>query len=219
MWEVCSMNDYRNVRKYYLEKFDYKGTGRVYGKNKVISFDRGENVMLISSGRVKISTVSESGNEKILYILSEGDLIGEIDFFNKFNHDYEVTSLTKCTVKILETKDIQMAMLEDVGLYDCIIKSIIRKYQIVTSQLTDTVFKDSEGKIASALIRIASQEGKIVDGHIEYFYLKHQDIADLLGCSRVTITKVLKKFRDENIIDISDNKIKILQRDKLLTYI
>jgi CRP-like cAMP-binding protein len=219
LWETSSLMQYNEVRQYYLDKFQDMGSSRLYNKNKVINFSRGENILLVREGRVKVSTVSESGNEKILYILSEGDLVGEIEYFNKSTHDYDVTTLTKCSVQVMETNEFHTTVSKNRSIYEYLIKSIIRKFEIVTSQLTDNVFKDAEGKIASVLVRMASQEGKEVDGHIEYFYLKHQDMADLLGCSRVTITKTLKKFRDQKIIDISDNKIKILHKDKLLSYI
>ena len=84
--------------------------------------------------------------------------------------------------------------------------------------MTDNVFEDSAGKIASIILRMAEQEGKIIDGYVEYFYLKQQDIADLLGCSRVTISRGLNKFKKEGLLDIKGNRIIILNKLKLETY-
>lgn len=217
-WQNEMLCEYGEVRKFQLREFTNYGVEKRYPKNTLINLDKHENILIIINGRVKISTTSENGNEKILYILSTGDLIGEIDLFTKVNHDYEITTLVKTEVRVLSREIFIKKVSSNPQIYENIIKSIIRKYHIVSSQLIDNVFMDSYGKIASVLLRLSEQEGMLVGRHVEYSYLKHQDIADLLGCSRVTISKALKKFKSQGIIDIKDNKIIILDKGKLKSY-
>lgn len=217
-WQNELLCEYSEVRKFQLREFSNYGVEKKYSKNTLINIDKHENMLIIINGRVKISTTSENGNEKILYILSNGDLIGEIDLFTKANHDYKITTLVKTEVRVLSKKFLIKKVSSNPQIYENIIKSIIRKYHIVSAQLTDNVFMDSNGKIASVLLRLAEQEGKSVGRHVEYFYLKHQDIADLLGCSRVTISKAINKFKSQGVIDIKDNKIIILNKEKLKSY-
>ncbi|MBN2898805.1 MAG: Crp/Fnr family transcriptional regulator [Clostridia bacterium] len=214
-WQNSLLNEYNDVRKFQLDVFSDIAFKRNCAKNQPITFTKYDRLLIIMEGRVKISIANENGVEKILYILSDGDLIGEIDFFNKINHDYEVIPLVDTVIGVLERKDVMAKIEANPIIYEHIIKSIIRKYQITSSQLTDNVFMDSDGKIASVLLRIAEQEGETVGEHVEYFYLKHQDIADLLGCSRVTVSRAINKFKCEGIINVKDHKMMILDKEKL----
>lgn len=218
-WQSSLLNEYNDVRKFQLEIFSDIAFEKSYAKNHNIKFKKYDNLLIILKGRVKVSVTSENGIEKILYILSEGDLIGEIDFFNKINHDYNIIPLMDTVIGFLERDKVMGKIKINPLIYENVIKSIIRKYQIISSQLTDTIFMNSDGKIASALLRIAEQEGKKVGEHVEYFYLKHQDMADLLGCSRVTVSRALNKFKCQGIIDTRDNKIMIINKEKLEEYI
>jgi CRP-like cAMP-binding protein len=47
------------------------------------------------------------------------------------------------------------------------------------------------------------------------FPLTHQEIADLVGSSRVTVTQILNKFRSSNWIDIESKRVTIHTVDAL----
>ncbi len=217
-WHNELINEYKVVRQFNLDNFLQVGIEKFIEKGKLINFKKGKCLILVTKGRVKVSTINSDGCEKILYILSKGDWIGEIDLFVLENHSYDVCAIEDTVIQDL-SKEVMDEMLEkNTEIYPNIIKSIIRKYQITSAQLTDNVFEDSAGKIASIILRMAEQEGKIIDGYVEYFYLKQQDIADLLGCSRVTISRGLNKFKKEGLLDIKGNRIIILNKLKLETY-
>jgi len=218
-WHNALINEYSEVRKFHLNEFSDVGTEKSFPKKTLIKFEKDKCVLLITSGRVKVSTTNANGSEKILYILSTGDLIGEIDLFISENHPYDVCTIENTVIKDISKDTMDRMLAENAEIYPNIIKSIIRKYQITSSQLTDNVFKDSDGKIASIILRMAEQEGQIKNGHVEYFYLKQQDIADLIGSSRVTVSRGLNKFKKEGSIDIKGSKIIILDKEKLEEYI
>lgn len=211
-------NEYVKVRHQNLKYFKDKGLTKNYNKNACITEVNKRKIFLITEGRVKISVMNEQGSEKILFILSKGDIFGEIDAFET-NHNYEAVSLINTSLQVIDTYEFKEFLKEEPEIYTSVIKSIIRKYQILYSQLNDLVFKDCMGKLASTLLRMAEQEGECVGNHVEYFYLKQQDIADLLGSSRITITRLLKRLKMEDIIEISNNRIKILDKEQLLKYI
>ena len=87
-------------------------------------------------------------------------------------------------------------------------------------QMANMAFSDSIGKVADTLIRLYYQEGEeIIQGKKIKDKFTHEEIAKLIGCSRVTVTRALNKFRDENIIDIVNGEIVIKNIEKLEKYI
>lgn len=217
-WHNELMNEYKVMRQFNLDNFSQVGTKKYFEKGELINFKKDKFLVLITEGRVKVSTINSDGCEKILYILSNGDWIGEIDLFVLENHPYDVCVIEDTVIQEISREVMDEMLKKNTEIYPNIIKSIIRKYQITSAQLTDNVFEDSAGKIASIILRMAEQDGKVIDGYSECFYLKQQDIADLLGCSRVTISRGLNKFKKEGLLDIKDNRIIILNKSKLETY-
>lgn len=107
-----------------------------------------------------------------------------------------------------------------IQLKDKEIHSITRKFRIVMFQMANMTFSDSIGKVADTLIRLYYQEGEeIIQGKKIKDKFTHEEIAKLIGCSRVTVTRALNKFRDENIIDIVNGEIVIKNIEKLEKYI
>ncbi len=97
-----------------------------------------------------------------------------------------------------------------------LLKLYLKKTRLLTSQVRDLVFHDAKGRLANLLIRFANDFGQDVEeGTMIEIILTHQEIANLLGVSRVTVTKTLNKLIDEGIIKIKERKIYILDDEKL----
>ena len=60
-----------------------------------------------------------------------------------------------------------------------------------------------------------NKEKNLLFGRIPY---THQEIADSLAISRVTVTKVLNQFKEEGLIDIQYGHIQVLERQKLYNH-
>lgn len=206
---------YATTRQTFLEVFGSVSETQYYKRGAIINISFGEEIMLITSGRVKVMTYSENGNSRLLYLLSSGDLFGEIDSYVEHSPDIDVISLIDTQVLMIPTQLFKSRISAQQELYNHLILSIIRKYQIIRSQLSDTVFRDSRGKIAALLLRLCSQEGIYRNDFCEFYHLKHHELASLAGCSRVTVTRILHEFIDQGILGIEKDKIIIFSEPLL----
>lgn len=211
--------EYEITRQTFLNIFKNSCQSKHFSKYDRIAFNLGEEVMQLVEGRAKVSAYSEAGAEKLLYILSPGDLMGEIDYFVDHSPDIEIIALTNVKIIVIPKNIFENVLAENPTLYRHLIISIIRKYQIIRAQLSDTVFRNSKGKLAAFLLSLSSQEGQFVSGHYECFYIKHQDIAAIIGCSRVTVTRMIHDFVTAGAIDIKGDKILIYSEELLRSYI
>ncbi|WP_139132138.1 Crp/Fnr family transcriptional regulator [Fusibacter sp. 3D3] len=207
--------EYDITRKTFLEVFGSVSEIQYYKRGAIVNIAFGDEIMLITGGRVKVMTYSENGNSRLLYMLSSGDLFGEIDSYVEHSPDIDVICLTDTQVVMIPTQLFKATIAAQHELYNHLILSIIRKYQIIRSQLSDTVFRDSRGKIAALLLRLCSQEGVKRNNFCEFYHLKHHEMASLAGCSRVTVTRVLHEFMDQGILGIEKNKIVIFSETLL----
>lgn len=86
-------------------------------------------------------------------------------------------------------------------------------------QLASMYFNNSDQKIADILSRLYTQLKTSDCADIISIPLTHQEIADLVGCSRITITRSLDKLKSQDIIDMKNKKIIIKNISKLNDYI
>lgn len=143
-----------------------------------------------------------------------------MDYFNNSQARIINKVLEDCQVAVIKKERLEKKLAAEPKIYRYFIHSISRKFRIVMLQLSGLVFNDSAGKLAEILIRLAAQEGKQSQlGVIIDLKLTHQEISDLIGCSRSTISRELNNFKKENIITTDSKKIIIKDPTALRSYI
>ena len=197
-----------------------KGIIKNYEKNSSILIQEKNSFCIVMDGKLKQSIYSNEGEEKTLYILRAGEIFGEMDYFCGDKSQLVVKSVEKSKVSFVNEKIMEEILTENPALYRDIIHSIVRKFRIVMFQMANIVFGDSYGRVADTLVRLYSQEGNDEEiGKILNDRFTHEEIANLIGCSRITVTRVLNDFKEEGLIQIQKGRILIKNIEGLKKYI
>ena len=195
-----------------------KARERSYEKGEIIFFeyDEPKKLYLLAEGKVKLTVMSPEGQEKVLTILQEGDLFGEISLFDHNPHPVTAEVQEKAQLFILPWSDLEKIILQRPSMALKIIEALARKTRLLTSQIRELVFQDARGRLAALLQRLSDDFGVETDEGIRIeLVLTHQEIANLLGTSRVTVTKMINNFISRELIKIEDRKIVIKAPEKL----
>ncbi|MFW6382188.1 MAG: Crp/Fnr family transcriptional regulator [Bacillota bacterium] len=201
-----------------IQSICQNGYLKEYRRGEIIFFenDSEKKLYLLVDGQVKLSMLSSEGREKVMTILQAGDIFGEISLFDHDPHPLTAEVLEKARLMILDWNDLEEIIMKQPRLALKIIEALSKKTRLLASQVRDLVFHDAKGRLANLLIRFAEDFGQKVDGAIMIeIILTHQEIANLLGVSRVTVTKTLNKLIDEGVIKIKERKIHILDNEQL----
>ena len=206
-----------------LRKIAAITTERYYNKKNIIFHegDYGDTLYIIKSGRIKIAKVSIDGREKTLTILQTGDFFGEMAIFDNLprsataeaiDHDIKLLSISKSDFERLIHENPTIALM--------IMRDLTRRIRQVNQQVEDLAFKDVHGRVASTLFNLLEAEQKQSDKGAKdkkeiSLKMTHQDLANMVGSSRETVTRALNRLQDEGIIAISHQQIKILKPDSL----
>lgn len=191
---------------------------KYYQKGEIIFFENDDygGLYLLVSGRVKLSMLSPEGKEKVLNILQEGDIMGEISFFDLDPHPITAEAMEKARIVIIPREKLEEIIVNKPELALKIIESLAKKTRLLTSQVRELVFHDAAGRMASLLRRFADDFGvEINGGKMIDLILTHKEIANLIGSSRVTVTKTMNNFINEGIIKMYKRKIVIVDEEKL----
>jgi len=189
-----------------------------YKKGEIVFFEDDDygGLYLLISGRVKLSMLSPDGKEKVLNILQEGDIMGEVSFFDLDPHPITAETMEDARILIIPRGKLEHIITREPGLALKIIESLAKKTRLLTSQVRELVFHDAAGRMASLLRRFADDFGvEINGGTMIDIILTHKEIANLIGSSRVTVTKIVNNFIDEGIIKLYKRKIVVVDEEKL----
>ena len=174
-----------------------------------------EAIYFIEKGRVRLTRLSPEGKTVILALLGPGDLIGEASW-EAGEHDSYAETLEESRIYQISREAFQKFIRENPEFGLRLIQIIGGRLKQAQARIEDLVFRQVPSRVARLLVTLAEQHGKVTPNGIRVeFPLTHQEIADLVGSSRVTVTQILNRFRSSHWIDIESKRVTIHNLDAL----
>jgi len=194
---------------------------KVYTKgSEILTQDTpGDSLYVIISGIAKVSMHDPHGRKNALTYLNRGDAFGEISVFAGENCTADVTAFSDLSVAVL-SKDKMIEITKNLPhLAYSIIQSLCERIRYADSIINDLAFKNMEGRVAAKILSLADKFGQKVSGGIVIdLSLTHNELAELVGTNRETVTKTISRFRKEGSIDIQDSGMLIRDIDMLAAW-
>ncbi len=208
----CSLDDAA------LADFDVIGTSTLLPSGATLFLENApsQGVFVICTGQVKLSCTSKEGRTLILKIAMPGDILGLGAVIS--GSKYEVTAQT---VQPTEVKSIRreefLAFLKkhgDASLHAA--KSLSEEYKSAFFDARRLALSGSTaGRLAAVLLDWGRAESCGKSEMRFTMALTHEELANLVGCSRETMTRMLGRFKREKLIHIHGVSILILAPEKL----
>jgi CRP/FNR family cyclic AMP-dependent transcriptional regulator len=200
-----------------LEKIIQVATKQKYHKDNIILIEEevGSTMFIILSGRVKISRISDDGREVILSILSEGDFFGEMSLLDGHTRSASVTAIEESELLVIRREEFLQILRDFPQIAINLLKELAQRIRKSDEHIKSLSLQDATGRVATTLLRIAEDSGVFRRGQVEIAELPlQQDLANMAGTSRETISRVIKSLTEEGLLKKSSGKIIILDYEK-----
>ncbi len=174
---------------------------------------RSDMLFLLMKGSIKIGTYADEDKEIIKQILHPLAIFGELGLTGEEKRsDFALTMNEGASVCSLSVAYLQQLMNQNRTLALRFLQFIGEKLRKTEHKLEAFVFKDARQRIIDFLRESAQQRGKKIGYEMLIKHsLTQQDIANITGTSRQTVTSVLNELRKSNLIYF--NRRSILIRD------
>lgn len=174
-----------------------------------------EAIYFIEKGRVRVTKLSPEGKTVILALLGPGELIGEAAWeFGE--HDSYAETLEESRVYQISREAFQNYIRENPDFGLRLIEILGGRLKQAQARIEDLVFRQVPSRVARLLLTLAESHGRVTTSGIRVeFPLTHQEIADMVGSSRVTVTQILNRFKSSHWIDIESKRVTIHNLDAL----
>ena len=171
------------------------------------------HLMFIKSGLVKLYREGDVGqNGLIINIFSAGNIVGLSSLFGDSTFNYSVSAIEDSTLCLIEINTIRKLVPVNGDFAVAVITKLSKNNLLAYEILYNITHKQLNGRMATALLYLA----KDVYGSIRFkLSLSRKDLAEFTGMSVMSVVRVIKEFKETNVIKNDDGVIEILNIEML----
>lgn len=173
------------------------------------------SIYAVRSGSIKTFTILENGEEQILGFHLPGEIVG-LAGLDQSIHNCSSTALETSSICELPLDELESICLQIPSLQKQLLKLISREISQDHKMLLLLAKKNSDQRVATFLLSLSGRfklRGLASDSFI--LSMSRQDIANYLGLAVETISRILTKFSEEGVVDVTRRSIEITDHDRL----
>lgn len=168
-------------------------------------------VLLIKSGEVRVYILSEDGREVTLYRLSPGDVcvLSASCILNSITFDVHIDAEVDSDAYLLNIGAFSKLSNQNVYVENFAYKNTIERFSDVMWAMEQILFMSFDKRLAIFLL------DEITKTNSNELHLTQEQIAKYIGSAREVVSRMLKVFQSEGILEQSRGSIHIIDKEKL----
>ncbi|MEI9981689.1 MAG: Crp/Fnr family transcriptional regulator [Edaphobacter sp.] len=175
-----------------------------------------ERVYVVCRGRIKLTASSPEGRLLLLRIAGPGDVLGLAAAMKGTSHKVSAEALETCEVKAIGRVEFLEFMERFREVSRNTVKSVVSEYEgALLSARRLALSSSAAGKLASVLLdwgRMGSSAGEAMTFRMP---LTHDELGSMAGLSRETVTRLLARFRREDLVEQEGDQMVVREPEKL----
>jgi CRP/FNR family transcriptional regulator, cyclic AMP receptor protein len=184
-------------------------TLRDFKKNQTILHeeDTSEFMYIILHGKVKVTRAGRHGKESILSMHGSGEYFGEVALIDGRTTPAAVLAVENSNVATISKAHFYSLLYTQRKVLENLLKILCSRLREAWQKIEMLTFNDAEQRLKMLLNILAETYGeKTSEGMVLNVKLIHQDMADMAGLTRETVTRVLDKWKKNGEIEVLRSK-------------
>jgi CRP/FNR family cyclic AMP-dependent transcriptional regulator len=185
---------------------------RTFAKKNLVYLpsDSADGVFLLAEGRVQLSSYTADGKQTVLGFIEPGELFGELALIHTGVREEHAEAVAKSLVIWIPADDMQQVMEHSAALAFGLTRLIGFRRRRIERRLKSLMFRSTRDRILHLLCELAEQYGRREPlGVLIALPLTHQDLANLIGSTRETVTTLLGELQLEGLIEVGRKRFLI----------
>lgn len=200
-----------------FESFSEEDLGKVVALIERRHFEKGDIIFsegdvfdrlyIVNGGSMKVFRDNKEGKEQIIYILSEGDFIGDLSLLKKSVFQFSAVALETTDLCTIKKDDFDFLIKNSEMVNTKVLEYAHDRIESLETLVKTLTTKDVETRIAGMLIMMAERFGIRRQRGIEIqLTLTREEMANFLGLTRETVSRKLSAFQSEGLLELLENK-------------
>jgi CRP-like cAMP-binding protein/CheY-like chemotaxis protein len=185
-------------------------------KKKHFLFMEGQHpndLYYINQGSVKSYKVNYDGKELITGIHRAGDFVGYVPLLENKPYSDNAEALEESKISIINKDEFLDLVYSSREVAQKFIKMLSKDLEETESRLLDIAYQSVRQRVAIALLKINEQFAKTSKDSV--ITVARKDISNIVGTATESLNRTLADFKDEGLVEIMDEGLKIKNKVKL----
>ncbi len=202
---------FRDLSARELEELDRLTAMSTCRKGKVFYTpgETGEVLFILKRGRVNLYRINADGKKLVTASIGSGTVFGEMTLVGQGMHDTFAEAAEECTLCVMSRTDVEHLLLSKPRVALRFMEMMAGRLRDIETRMETVAFKSVPTRIATFLLQLVDEESQQIAG------VSHQDLADMVGTYRETVTRILNEFRAEGYIKLGRLNVTILKPESL----
>ncbi|MFW2830543.1 Crp/Fnr family transcriptional regulator [Sphingomonas sp. ID0503] len=166
-------------------------------------YDQGcpaHELMMIETGRVKVTRLTEAGDAHTLIVVGAGEVIGSIAVVQDKPHRISAVAATAVTALGWNARVVRQALVQDRAISAQFLQFVSRRSDELIELLDETVSLSVEERLARALLRLAGKFGRHTEELSIAVAVGQADLAEMVRTTVPTISRIITRWRHDQIV-------------------
>jgi CRP-like cAMP-binding protein len=180
--------------------------------------DPANALYIVKDGKVRILSLSDKGTETIVHILKEGAIFGEL-LLSEETRFFNAIAGTDAVVTVLSKGSLVELLASIPTISKNFIRLLSRRLAKVEKEFGDFGHTWSYDRLSKILLRLCEEHGRETPGGtLISLRLTHEDLANLIGTTRETVTTQLIRFRRMGLVK-SQDRFLVVNKTRLKEFV
>lgn len=216
-------NDLQDVNSFFSKAKELKEFNKLSGNRPLKSFKKKDMLFMegqtpndlyfISKGSVKSFKINYDGKELVTGIQKEGTFLGYTPLLEDKPYGENAEALEDTQVAIIPKNDFLLLVYSSKDVARKFIQLLSNNLDETEKRLLDVAYQSVRQRVAGALLQIRDKYAS--PGHEDVISFARRDISGLIGTATESLNRTLADFKDEGLIEIMEDGLRIIDRKKL----
>lgn len=163
--------------------------------------DRAEVLFLLKRGRVQLYRLTPAGKRLEVAVVEPGTFFGEMPLLGESLRHTFAEAVEDSLICVMSRADIEGLMRRRSEVALRMIEVLGRRLALCEARLEEMAYRSVPARIAAVLVRLSQgRNGEVVS-------ITHQELGDMIGALRESVTKVLDDFQRAGLVELGRGRV------------
>lgn len=173
--------------------------------------DRGSQVFVILSGRLKVMTTSAEGDDIMFGIMDPGEVFGELGLLLEEGiRTATIVAVDACELLVIDRREFLPFLQAHPEAATKLLESLALRLRRISEFVEDTHFLNLPSRLAKRLVGLAKRYGREATGGVKIdLHVSQTELGDMVGTTRESINKLVRSWAQEGLVSMENGYITI----------
>lgn len=213
-WHLKNCDLFGRLTPEQIDRLESVSRARTFERGSLIYLpsDAGDALLMPMSGRVKLYHITSDGKQALLGLIEPGELFGELSLIESGEREEFAEAMVKSRILLIPRVEVQKLMEEVPAVTLQVTQLIGLRRRKIERRLKSLLFRSNRERLIFLLLELVEKYGKPNDDGVELdIRLSHQEMANIIGSTRETVTVLLGELQLDRSIRVARRRITVMK--------